>query len=271
MDVNQNVKPNTFNNPECCNENGMCECPVCLTERELKELPCHHYVCEDCIQSIIQNIHGNPKCPTCRKEFNSYGCNGENIMVNSSEEFLDVTEDNIIEILTRYLNLDNVLERYDYYREPFVLNNRSRNAVIQRSRMYFEREHINELLSEYEMPDIFFNTRDLCRQLVDNVYIPVSNGDNNLARDNIEIITKHYLIEQYALIEDNTDMEHDQIIDILAYRFLNIRDWAEIIFSLPPLTGGKKHKQNNKSKKYNKLRRQHKKSRKSRKSKKRKY
>lgn len=57
------------NNPRCCDEDGPCECMVCLDEKPLLELkPCTHYVCGQCIMRLTI-------CPLCRAPIQNVGCN----------------------------------------------------------------------------------------------------------------------------------------------------------------------------------------------------
>ena len=70
-----------YNRPYCCNNN--CECPVCLDNKTLMELNCHHYVCEQDILRIINTT--DRKCPICRTLITSYGCNGNIVNVANNQ------------------------------------------------------------------------------------------------------------------------------------------------------------------------------------------
>lgn len=63
------------------------ECPICQEEKDLKKLLtdtsdagikaiCPHYLCEECIEGIIENNETEIcRCPLCRKPFTHYGYN----------------------------------------------------------------------------------------------------------------------------------------------------------------------------------------------------
>lgn len=70
-----------YNRPYCCNNN--CQCPVCLENKTLMELNCHHYVCEQDILQIINT--NNRRCPICRTLITSYGCNGNIVNVANNQ------------------------------------------------------------------------------------------------------------------------------------------------------------------------------------------
>ena len=64
---------------DCCN--GVCQCPVCLEDKQLNKLfydktrICNHSVCKDCIRGIISSNRTElPECPLCRKPFTHFGC-----------------------------------------------------------------------------------------------------------------------------------------------------------------------------------------------------
>lgn len=63
------------------------ECSVCKDEKDLKKLLadttnsginaiCPHYLCEECIEGIIENSETEQcRCPECRRPFTHYGYN----------------------------------------------------------------------------------------------------------------------------------------------------------------------------------------------------
>ena len=54
------------------------ECPICLDEKELETLKCHHSLCLECVNSILDNqSHNKLSCPLCRTV--SYKINNEDI------------------------------------------------------------------------------------------------------------------------------------------------------------------------------------------------
>ncbi len=71
------------NTKDCCIDE--CECPVCFDDKQLnqlliktdknKNIPCGHYVCEDCIIGIMDKKEIEQcLCPICRRPFTHYGC-----------------------------------------------------------------------------------------------------------------------------------------------------------------------------------------------------
>lgn len=68
---------------DCCMDE--CECPICFDDKQLnqlliktdknKNIPCGHYVCEECIIGIMKTKQtADCLCPICRKPFTHYGC-----------------------------------------------------------------------------------------------------------------------------------------------------------------------------------------------------
>ena len=42
-------------------------CPVCLDEKEVLEITCHHHLCDECLKQVMGA--DNSSCPLCRQEF----------------------------------------------------------------------------------------------------------------------------------------------------------------------------------------------------------
>lgn len=68
---------------DCCMDE--CKCPLCDDDKQLNQLlhdtnknnykSCGHYICEECIISIMNNSETKfCKCPFCKKNFTHYGC-----------------------------------------------------------------------------------------------------------------------------------------------------------------------------------------------------
>jgi hypothetical protein len=54
------------------------ECPICLDEKELETLQCHHSLCLECVNSILDTqFYNKLSCPLCRTV--SYEINNEDI------------------------------------------------------------------------------------------------------------------------------------------------------------------------------------------------
>ena len=71
---------------DCCMDE--CECPICFDDKQLnqlliktdknKNIPCGHYVCEECIIGIIEKKEiVKCLCPICRRPFTHYGCSDD--------------------------------------------------------------------------------------------------------------------------------------------------------------------------------------------------
>ena len=71
---------------DCCMDE--CKCPICFDDKQLnqlliktdknKNIPCGHYVCEECIIGIIEKKEiVKCLCPICRRPFTHYGCSDD--------------------------------------------------------------------------------------------------------------------------------------------------------------------------------------------------
>ena len=82
-----------------------CECPICFDDKQLnqlliktdknKNIPCGHYVCEECIIGIIEKKEiVKCLCPICRRPFTHYGCSDDIKAVDDYEVLFSQDEFN---------------------------------------------------------------------------------------------------------------------------------------------------------------------------------
>ena len=58
------------------------ECPVCMTQKKVKSLPCQHHMCTDCYKTMLRSSSCNDSCPICRTNLFKE-CTGDYVCIHN--------------------------------------------------------------------------------------------------------------------------------------------------------------------------------------------
>lgn len=188
FDEDANTDP--YNNPICCDDDGPCECPLCMENKPLKELlPCKHYICIDCARRVAQD--GNT-CPMCRQTVTHIGCN-EKYELFSSKHVSNSRRDSF----TRHVPSVSMMSSLNHPISPIGMLPRTYNGSHQ-----IDVNNMNEVISlfQYFIDKISDDEQDEFRRKLNDILINLMNNIRNSEINNYARIRENCLKDIIAIL-----------------------------------------------------------------------
>jgi len=210
----------TYDNPLCCTEE-ICQCPICLENKKLEKLsPCKHYVCKNCIETIIRNRPDNPLCPNCRTRIVSYGCDVQTTIARTA------VGNRLIPIIATYVR--NNIGNLDIIRDvdPEAIEDSPVDYFIQ---VISETEPLNYYSNNENViesiENIFYSKDDQFGEIVERI-----QDDDNPQRE-YKTLRLEILNELIDYVSNSRDIDPRHYMEIYATIYASLDIWYRTIYN----------------------------------------